>query len=235
MMPLTRHGIPCGPGSSGRVETAIFVITRGASWSGYVHPGRRQKWQHISRAFRVWELEDTVAGRRALRLRIEDRMKREAAAKCGLAEIGGQGLQSTLQRGWYYGPETFREWLLEKSGELLGKRSQLRSNYHGDEIKAHGENEALTLLTAGLAAAGINAADLAALPKSHPVKVVIASQIRRQTAVPLAWIAQQLHMGTPSNVSHACRRKSAPCHESSPDPFPLTPFPNAKCSYCSHT
>ena len=124
MMPLTRHGIPCGPGSSGRVETAIFVITRGASWSGYVHPGRRQKWQHIPRAFRVWELEDTVAGRRALRLRIEDRMKREAAAKCGLAEIGGQGLQSTLQRGWYYGPETFREWLLEKAGELLGKRSQ---------------------------------------------------------------------------------------------------------------
>jgi len=67
---------------------------RWSSWSGYVHPGKRQKWQHLSRAFRVWELEDTVAGRRALRLRLEDRMTREAAAKCGLAETGGQSLQS---------------------------------------------------------------------------------------------------------------------------------------------
>ncbi len=76
---------------------------RWSSWSGYVHPGKRQKSRHLSRVFRLWELEDTVAGRRALRLRLEDRMKREAAAKCGLAETGGQGLQSTLRRGWYYG------------------------------------------------------------------------------------------------------------------------------------
>lgn len=115
----------------------------------------------------------------------------------------------TLQRGWYYGPETFRKGLLEKAGNLLRKRSQPRRNYHGDEIKAHGENEARALLTAGLVASGIHDRDLPVLPKTHPVKVLIAAQIRRRTAVPLAWIAQQLHMGTPSNVSHACRRKSA--------------------------
>jgi len=104
----------------------------------------------------------------------------------------------------------FREWLLEKAGELIGKRSRSPKNYHWDEIKAHGETEARALLAAGLAAAGIQAGDLPGLPKTDPRKVIIASQIRRSTAVSLAGIAQQLHMGTPSNVSHACRRQSRP-------------------------
>ena len=181
---------------------------RWSSWSGYVHPRQRQKWHQVGRGFGVWELEDSVAGRRAVRLRIERRIATEAAEHCGLAETGGQSLRSTLRRGWYYGPETFREWLLEQAGKLLGKRSLSRKNYHGAEIKAHGEAEARALLAAGLAGVGIKAGDLPELPKTDPGKVIVASQIRRLTAVPLAWIAQQLHMGTPSNVSHACRRQS---------------------------
>ncbi len=181
---------------------------RWSSWGGYVHPRQRQKWQQTGRAFGVWELEDSVAGRRALRLRIERRIAAESAKDCGLAETGGQSLQSTLRRGWYYGPENFREWLLEQAGELLGKRSRSRKNYHGGEIKAHDETEARRLLATGLTAAGIAAAELSELPKSDRSKVVIAAEIRKRTAMPLAWIAQQLHMGTPSHVSHACRRHS---------------------------
>ena len=198
------------------VRAGIIKVSKGedlrdyrwSSWGGYVHPRKRQAWQKLSRAFRVWELEDSVAGRRLLRLRVERRMATEAAEKCGMAEAGGQSLQSTLRRGWYYGPETFREWLLEKAGELISKRSRSRKNYHGDEIRAHGEAEARTLLATGLAATGIKAGDLPELPKTDSRKVIIASQIRRTTAVSLAWIAQQLNMGTPSNVSHACRRQS---------------------------
>jgi hypothetical protein len=124
--------------------------------------------------------------------------------------MGDQSLQSTLRRGWYYGPATFREWLLAQAGELLGKRSQSRKNYHGGEIKAHGESEAQALLASGLITAGITAAELPQLPKSDQRKVVIASEIRKRTAMPLAWIAQHLYMGSPSHVSHACRRHSNP-------------------------
>ena len=111
-------------------------------------------------------------------------------------------------RGHLYGPESFREWLLEQAGELLGLRSRSRKNYHGDEIKAHGETEARALLAAGLTKAGITAAELSELPKSDRRKVVIAAEIRKRTVMPLAWIAQQLHIGTPAHVSHACRRHS---------------------------
>ena len=173
-----------------------------------MHPRHRQKWQQTGRAFGVWELEDTVTGRRALRLRIERRIAEEAAGHCGLADTGGQSLQSTLRRGWYYGPETFRVWLLEQADELPGKRSRARKNYHGDEIKAHGKAAARALLAAGLAEAGITAAELPGLPKSDRRKVLIASRIRKQTAMPLAWIAQQLYMGSPSHVTNACRRNS---------------------------
>jgi len=175
-----------------------------------VHPRQRQKWQQTGRAFGVWELEDTVAGRRALRPRIERRIAEEAGRDCSLAETGGQSLQSTLRRGWYRGPETFREWLLEQAGELPGRRSGSRKNYHGDEIKARGESEARALLAAGLTKAGITAANLTQLRKSDLKKVTIAAEIRKRTAMPLAWIARQLHMGTPSHVSHACRRHSKP-------------------------
>jgi hypothetical protein len=68
--------------------------------------------------------------------------------------------------------------------------------------------EARALLATGLTKAGITAAGLSELPKSDRRKVVIAAEIRKRTAMPLAWIAQQLHMGTPSHVSHACRRHS---------------------------
>lgn len=41
---------------------------------------------------------------------------------------------------------------------------------------------------------------------------MIAAEMRKRTAMPLAWFAQQLYSykGTPSHVSHACRRSSKP-------------------------
>ena len=91
---------------------------------------------------------------------------------------------------------------------LSGKSFSSRKDYHYDETTAHGESEARALLAADLTKAGVSAAELPELPKSDLRKVMIASEIRKRTAMPLAWIAQQLHMGTPPHVSHACRRKS---------------------------
>ena len=84
------------------------------------------------------------------RLRVERRMATESAAECGLSEIAGQSLQSALRRGWYFGKESFREWLLEKAGAQLGGHRKKRQNYVGPEIKAHGMAEAQRLLREGL-------------------------------------------------------------------------------------
>jgi putative transposase len=199
------------------VRAGIVRVSRGedlrdypwSSWTGYLHPRKRQPWQRVSRAFPAWGVEDTVEGRRALRIRVEDRMAAEQAERCGLSEIHGQSLQSTLRRGWYYGTETFREWLLEQAEGVLKERSQKRKNYHGDELKAHDLSAAQMLLEAGLREAELEEADLPRLRKRDPRKVMIAARIYEDTAVPLGWIAKRLFMGTPSNVSHVCRGKGS--------------------------
>lgn len=66
--------------------------------------------------------------------------------------------------------------------------------------------EAQRLLREGLAEQNLRPRDLAKLKKGDARKVAIAERIRRTTALPLAWIAEQLSMGSPSNISQACRR-----------------------------
>ena len=86
---------------------------RWSSLPAYLKAVKRPKWLTVERGFRSLEVPDTSEGRRELRLALATRMKSEAAAQCGLAEIEGQSLQATLRRGWYYGPANFRQWLLE--------------------------------------------------------------------------------------------------------------------------
>lgn len=200
------HLNPVRAGLVRRERGEVLEAYRWSSWPGYLQPKLRQKWWESSRAFAAWQLEDSVAGRAALRRRVERRMATESAAECGLSEIAGQSLQSALRRGWYFGKESFRQWLLEKAGAQLGEHRRKRQNYIGPEIKAHDMAEAQRLLRDGLAEQNLRQRDLAKLKKGDSRKVAIAERIRRTTAVPLAWIAERLSMGTPSNVSQACRR-----------------------------
>jgi len=42
---------------------------------------------------------------------------------------------------------------------------------------------------------------LASVPKGHPIKVAIAREVRQNTPMTRAWIANALHMGSPSYLS----------------------------------
>jgi len=44
--------------------------------------------------------------------------------------------------------------------------------------------------------------DLEAYRKGAPEKLKIASRLRKETTMSLAWIAQRLHMGTKTHLSH---------------------------------
>ena len=78
-----------------------------------VAPSKRDGWMDVGYGLGLFGLKDTVAGRRKMIARLEARAAEEEADRCGLAEIEGAGLQSTLRRGWYWGGQEFRQRLVK--------------------------------------------------------------------------------------------------------------------------
>ena len=114
-----------------------------------------------------------------------------------------------VRRGWCMGGEGFRERmlrLLDAAGEKLGR--QRTSSMEAGAQRDHGLAGARRLLEAGLRGVGLEAGQLAGLPKGDARKAAIAAMIRTHTAVPSAWIAKELELGHVSRVSHCI--KSAP-------------------------
>ena len=108
-------------------------------------PSRRPEFLETGRAFGRFGLKDGPVGRRHFVDRLAVRALSEKARDCGLSEIAGQGLQSSLWRGWCYGSPTFKERLLEIAEDLLNRRSSPRrggKNYSEAEVCDHAERMA---------------------------------------------------------------------------------------------
>ena len=168
----------------------------------------RPDFLETSKGFGTYALKDGPAGRRQFVERLAIRAHREKRDECGLAEIDGQGLQSTLRRGWCYGSATFKEKMLGFAEDLLELRSTKRDNsrnYRGAEAKDHSIHRAEEIIRSGLEAFGITNSDLPELKKSAEEKALLASIVRTETAVPIAWIAERLQMGTAANVTRASK------------------------------
>lgn len=67
------------------------------------------------------------------------------------------------------------------------------------------EQRANRIVTEGLKKAGWDSERLKSERKSHPVKVELAEQLRRETTMTLSWIAERLFMGTWTHVSNLLR------------------------------
>ena len=170
-------------------------------------PGTRPKFLSTGRGFIVCDLKDGPRGRREFVSRLAERVALDEAETCGLAQIDGQGLQSTLRRGWCYGGATFKERLLEYADALIRRRGDSGSGgYCGDDVRDHGEHRARAVVVAGLAELGLEPRELSDMAKGAEEKSLIAWKIRQETSVPLAWIAAELSMGSASNVSAQVRR-----------------------------
>ncbi|MDB4673548.1 transposase [Verrucomicrobiales bacterium] len=167
---------------------------------------KRPPYLAVRDAFAAFRLKDGSIGRRKFVARLTDRAMSEKRKKCGLAEIEGQGLQSTLRRGWCYGSPGFKERMLSLADTALKKfKQQPRSgsSYSGQEMHDHGEEAAKQILEVGLKAYGIESKDLLELSKGHPAKGAIAAEIRARTSVPRSWVTEKLSMGTPGNIRSA--------------------------------
>jgi hypothetical protein len=100
-----------------------------------------------------------------------------------------------LRRGWCLGEEQFRKELLEQVHERAGV------HHCGEEIGQAAEDQARRIIAEELAKLGWTERHLSERRKGDSGKIGIARRLRRETTVSKRWIAEQLSMGSVSNVT----------------------------------
>ncbi len=163
-----------------------------SSWPEYLkRPGKRWPGLRVDRLMGEWGVKaDTGAGRRKLEAGLEQRRELEP----------GNGDWKRLRRGWYFGPKTFREELLELIGERHGQQ------HYGEELRESEEQKAERLIAQALKKMKWTVADLGLRRKGEATKVRLAIQLRTETAVTWPWIAERLIMGHWRTARNAVRK-----------------------------
>ena len=101
-----------------------------------------------------------------------------------------------VRRGWCFGDEQFRSDLLAKV------EGEARGHHFGEEIHEASEAKAARILDEELRRALWSEAELKLRQKGDPHKLQIARRLRIETTMTLQWIANRLHMGTKTHLSH---------------------------------
>jgi hypothetical protein len=174
--------------------------------SGYAIPARkRAPWLAVGDGLAMFDLADTVAGRRKFVERLDQRGKEEAQRDCGMAEGPEDRRMSDLRQGWYWGTQAFSEKLLAiAEGAIKVRRN--RTYRSGPVQHRHDEKEAERIVSEGLKRVRLSEGDLSELNGSDPRKLEIAAEVRANTSISNAWIADRLHMRSAANVSQQLRR-----------------------------
>lgn len=199
------------------VRARLVRLAKGESildyhWSsltmGYaVPPRKRAPWLAATEGLEVFGFADTTAGRRRMVERLERRALEEGSAHAGVVPLAADldARTSHLRRGWYWGSQGFAERMLKLAETTLG-RTKSRA-FRGVAVRrAHGLERAEQWLREGLAAAGLNEKELAAISGSDPRKVALARLLWRGTTVSQVWLAERLAMRSAANVSQQLRR-----------------------------
>jgi len=109
-----------------------------------------------------------------------------------------------FSRGWAIGTDGWRRALAREYRHLA-----LAPEMSAAEIRELREARWRAALAEALARQGRQAHELAPAAKGAPWKIEVARDLRVNAAVPHAWIAAQLRMGTPSSLrANLCRRTS---------------------------
>lgn len=173
-------------------------------------PRRRAKWLDTEAALKAFDLPDSLAGRRKMVERVDARANQEALKSCGVPALpkGMDARCSHLRRGWYWGTQAFAEELRHHVEGILRaeKAPKSRAYKHSPQARAHGLEEAEAYVREGLAAAGLQEAELSALKGADARKVLLARLVWKKTTADQEWIAKRLSMGSATNVSQQIRR-----------------------------
>lgn len=177
------------------------------AWSSYpLYAARKGRpvWFEPRAVLGELGLDDTAAGRRAYARRMRERAVEELTRERDPAEV------AELRRGWCLGGQGFRERMLRVLDGAAEKLSCPRGSPLDASVRRdHGLDGARRLLEAGLRCLGLEREALPLIGKGDPRKAALAVTIRCMTAVPNAWIAEQLHLGHVSRVNQ-CARTAPP-------------------------
>ena len=153
-------------------------------WSSYplylAKPSRRPAWLRVERLFGEWGIpKDSEAGRRRFGQCMERRRQEDLGEEF-----------ARVDRGWFLGDDEFKQELLEQVTAKPGVR------HYGEVVQEASETRAEILVREGLKQLKWTEKHLADRRKGDPGKVRLAFELRSKTAMPLAWIADRLKMGS---------------------------------------
>ena len=152
-----------------------------SSYPLYLKPASaRPVWPRVDRLLGEWGIQkDSPAGRRAFSQHMERRRYGDLDEEF-----------KHMERGWFLGGENFKQELLEQV------HTAPSPSHFGELLHEATEARAERLLAEALQRVGWTKDHLQARPKGDARKVQIAQQLRAQTTMPLAWIAERLNMGS---------------------------------------
>ena len=157
-----------------------------SSWREYLQTARkRPAWLRVERVLGEMGIpKDSAAGRRELEREMEGRRS------------GGDGTAyQPIRRGWFYGDKKLKRELLGQMSERLGPE------HYGEERRESQGEKAEQIVGKGLQRLKWTEGTLRERNKGDAEKVKIAVQLRKETLVTVAWIAERLQMGSVANVN----------------------------------
>ena len=169
------------------------------AWSSFPQylkpPRKRPGWLRVDRVLGEWGIRrDNVAGRREFGDLMEARQRVEGHAD--------EKLWSGIRRGWRFGAEDFLERLVE-AGVAENANREI---HEGDAVAETMEEKARCVIAEFLVKRKVELEELKVRRKGDPLKIELAAELRKQTAMSMGWIAKELNAGAPKSVWNAMRR-----------------------------
>ena len=186
------------------LKTGDLLDDPWSSYPAYVRSAKRPAWLVVERVLGARQMADNIAGRKAygrfMGKRVAEILHAENPREADVE-------WKRIRRGWFLGPEEFRERLGELIDAQMGSRN--RTSYSGEEVDLHDERKAESLLQAGLKVLKLDESVVVSGSKSSDEKCLLAWLLRRHTAIPNAWIACRLNMGRADCLSRYPKRIDA--------------------------
>jgi len=170
------------------------------AWSSYPEylkpPKQRSEWLRVDRLLGEMGIRrDSAAGRREFREVMEARRRAEGHAD--------EELWSGIRRGWRFGAEDFLERLVETGAA----ENANREIHQGDAVGETMQETARRMIAEFLEKQKVGLEELRARRKGDPLKISLATELRKQTPMSMGWIAQELNAGTPNSIWNALRSR----------------------------
>jgi len=170
------------------------------AWSSFPEylkePAQRPEWLRVDRLLGEMGIrQDDTTGRREFQETME--------ARCRVEGHADEELWSGIRRGWKFGAEDFLERLMER-GAAGGANPEIHS---GVAVTETMEEKARRLIGEFLEKRGTGLEELRARSKGDALKIELAGELRKNTAMPMAWIATELRAGVPNSVWNALAKR----------------------------